>query len=364
MNNVQDIDTAWNEFCQGNCVFNDIALPSSLNEGYSKKCTPLYISTKTKISYLTHPIDLQDVFWKIPVIRYHFQNEGIVKKQMKFNSCCEKDLQNISKHIEEEKKALNHIDEHVITHIVNPDGRIKFKDVRKISIGLCKKDVISYRCKKKSAFYNCFVIILRLMFEGSFKEFHVKVFNTGKLEIPGIQNDAVVDNILDLMTKIIRPFVVTEQPLTYQKGKCETVLINSNFNCGYLINRDKLFDVIKYKYKINCSYDPCSYPGIQSEFFYDKNLLIQTGRQPVDYEKKAVTKMSFMIFRTGSVLIVGKSTEEILMIIYDFVKNMLETEFTQISDTQVISSEDHIKDTIKKQRAKKRKIILTTKNTL
>ena len=359
MNQVQDIDAAWNDFCQGNCDSNDLALPSTLNENHNTKCTSLYISTKTKISYLTHPIDLQEVFWKIPVIRYHVPIEGIVKKQMKFNSCCDKDLENISKYIEGEEKASNHIDQHIITHIVNPDGRIKFKDVRKISIGLCKKDIISYRCKKKSAFYNCFVIILRLMFDGSFKEFHVKVFNTGKLEIPGIQNDAVVDKILDLMTKIIRPFVVSEQPLTYQKGKCETVLINSNFKCGYLINRDKLFDVIKYKYKINCSYDPCSYPGIQSEFFYDKNSSTQTGRQPAHYEKDVVTKMSFMIFRTGSVLIVGKSTEEILMIIYDFVKNMLETEYPNISDTQIINSLHDTKEVVKKQRAKKRKIILT-----
>ena len=37
----------------------------------------------------------------------------------------------------------------------------KFKDIRKISIGVCKKDIISVRGKLKSAFYNCFVLILR-----------------------------------------------------------------------------------------------------------------------------------------------------------------------------------------------------------
>ena len=59
---------------------------------------------------------------------------------------------------------------------VNADGKVKFKDIRKISIGTCKKDILSYRSKKKSAFYNCFVLILRVKEDDIFKEIHVKVF--------------------------------------------------------------------------------------------------------------------------------------------------------------------------------------------
>ena len=47
-------------------------------------------------------------------------------------------------------------------------------------------DVINQRKKKKSAFYNCFVIY-RIKINGRFKEIHVKIFNTGKLEIPGFK---------------------------------------------------------------------------------------------------------------------------------------------------------------------------------
>ena len=68
---------------------------------------------------------------------------------------------------------------------------LKFKDVRKIMIGLSSKDVINQRKKKKSAFYNCFAVIYRIKINGRFKEIHVKIFNTGKLEIPGVQNDHV-----------------------------------------------------------------------------------------------------------------------------------------------------------------------------
>ena len=37
-----------------------------------------------------------------------------------------------------------------------------------------------------------------------------------------------------------------------------------------------------------------------------------------------------MIFRTGSVLIVGNCTEKILRFVYDFIKNLLQNEFVEI----------------------------------
>ena len=406
MDAMDDIDAAWQSFCEGNNIEKDISYldvnadvdadtnvdadtHTNANTDTDKlgsvsgsrdgavlggvshsvcdkivkrpKCGCLYVSTKTKISYLSHKINLADVFWKVPVIPYHIPCEGVVKKQMKFNSLCEEELAGIHANISKSCGEHNHhIDDHVITRIVNPKGRVKFKDVRKISIGLCKKDIISYRCKKKSAFYNCFVLILRVMYHEAYKEVHVKIFNTGKLEIPGIQTDEILNKVLDLLTNILRPLADTDEPLTYLKGKCETVLINSNFNCGYFINRDKMFDLLKFQYKINCSYDPCSYPGIQSEFYYDPKLSVQTGQQPSDHSehsgKEGITKISFMIFRTGSVLIVGKCTEPVLDEIYMFVCNILESEYENVGDAIIDSSSD---EEPKKRKIRKRKIIVS-----
>ena len=50
-------------------------------------------------------------------------------------------------------------DNKIIVHIDNPDGRVKFKDIRKISIGINSKDLLFSRIKDKSAFYNCFVVL-------------------------------------------------------------------------------------------------------------------------------------------------------------------------------------------------------------
>ena len=148
------------------------------------------------------------------------------------------------KFIQDKLKDETYFEEHVITHIDNPSGRIKFKDTRKLSIGVSKKDLLSYRCKKKSAFYNCFVLILRMKIADSFKEFHVKVFNTGKLEIPGVQSDINFQKILIQVLDTLQPFI--ENKLDYVADTFETVLINSNFNCGFFINREILW-VLSWK---------------------------------------------------------------------------------------------------------------------
>lgn len=311
------------------------------------KATNIYISTKTKIAYLNTPIDLSKIFWDVPVINYYIPKTGVVKKQMKFNSTTQYEVDQI----QEKLKDQTYFEENIITHIDNPNGRIKFKDIRKVSIGISKKDIMSYRCKKRSAFYNCFVIILRIKIENTFKEFHVKVFNTGKLEIPGIQNEATFQIILTEVINTLQPHI--ETPLSYKPDTEITVLINSNFNCGFFINRESLYDILKFKYNIQAIYDPCSYPGIQCKFYYNPDIGIQNGCQISEENKhlyKNIKQVSFMIFRTGSVLIVGKCDENVLMIIYDFLKIILNNEFKNIN--QKISASE-ISSIVTKDKAKK-----------
>jgi TATA-box binding protein (TBP) (component of TFIID and TFIIIB) len=319
------------------------------------KCSNIYISTKTKIAYLNTTINLAEIFWNIPIIQYYLPKTGVVKKQMKFNSITQSELDFIQEKITND----HYLEENIITHIDNPNGRIKFKDIRKISIGISKKDIMSYRSKKKSAFYNCFVIILRIKINDVFKEFHVKVFNTGKLEIPGIQNEDTFHKILNEVINTLQPYI--EMKLCYKPDSEETVLINSNFNCGFFINRESLLDILKFKYNIQCIYDPCSYPGIQSKFYYNPSIGIQNGCQISEENKelyKNIKKVSFMIFRTGSVLIVGKCDENVLYIIYDFLKNILTSEYANIFQKKHLSDTTALLAKDKTRKIRKKSIII------
>ena len=150
------------------------------------ECSEIHISTKTKIAYLNYPIPLEETFWAIPVLpSYSIPQEGIVKKEMKFKSMSKESLDALAERVEQIPPGP-FVQQNVKSHVEKGGSNVKFKDIRKVSIGLCKKQLTSFRCKEKGAFFNCFAVILRMKWQDAFREMHVKVFNTGKLEIPGI----------------------------------------------------------------------------------------------------------------------------------------------------------------------------------
>lgn len=346
------IEDDWDSFCDGDYKEAICDTTKKYSSAEKPKCSDIYISTKTTISFLNKEIPLSETFWKIPIVPYHVPRIGVIKKQMKFISLSEAELQDTISKLD---ISVFH-EHHILSRIVKDEGRINYRDIRKISVGLCKKDITSYRCKKKGAFYNCFALILRIEHLESFKEIHVKVFNTGKLEIPGIQSDDVLIKTLKLLCETLGSAFVGIDGLSWDAAKNLTVLINSNFTCGYYINREKLFQRLKYHYGINSAFDPCSYPGIQCEFYYNENAEKQDGKQPAsilsEQEKKTFIRMSFMIFRTGSVLIVGKCSDEVLHNIYKFLKNLLEIEFENVGISLVenVGNETLVK--LKKMRKK------------
>jgi hypothetical protein len=304
-------------------------------------CEELYISTKTKVLFLNQSIDIHTVFWKIPINEYWRPMDGVVKKQMKIVSKTKEEYEEYRAKLE----TVPYYTENIIKQIDNPAARrIKFKDERKITIGISKKDIMNCRGKVKNAFYNCFAIILRFKYEGAFREIHVKVFNTGKLEIPGILNTALLDIVKGMILNFIQPHIDT--PLEFVETDSESnVLINSNFNCGYYINRDMLHNILRgEKYRIETAYDPCSYPGVKCKFYFNNSLPYEDERQNGQIleedramkmselgDNKKYTEISFMIFRTGSCLIVGNCTERILKFVFEFIKKILAEEYENIS---------------------------------
>lgn len=312
-----DLNDEWDSFLKDTEY---TSLPQCVTTGPTPLSSPIYISTNTIISFLNQPIDLKTTFWKIPVLPYYESKIGIIKKQMKFNSASEQEVKEIDANVQ----FYNYGYSTILQHIDNAKGMIKYKDIRKVTIGISKKDILSYRVKQKGAFYNCFVLILRVHI-GIFKEFHVKIFNTGKIEIPGVQDMKHVPIIIESLLHVLKPFYPT---ILYNKICEETVLINSNFNCGYFINRASLYQLLITKYNISAVYDPCSYPGIQCKIYYEDGVTTTPTSVGI----------SFMIFRTGSILIVGKCSDKVIRKVYDYLVDILFEEYKQIVDSNCIHS--------------------------
>ena len=376
------------------------------------QCDELYISTKTKVLYLNQPIDIHRIFWLLPISEYWVQKECIIKKQMKIVSKSREEYEEYRQRLQ----TIPYFSEHIIKQIDNPTARrIKFKDERKITVGLSKKDIMNCRGKVKNAFYNCFAMIVRFRdptekkttipdeahipdfkpaeahipdFKPAeahipdfnpaeahipdFKEIHVKVFNTGKLEIPGILNSDLLDTVKRMVLEILSPHITS--PLFFTDcDKEDNVLINSNFNCGFYIHRERLHSIFRSdKYGIEAAYDPCSYPGVKCKFYYNHTqspdqqigqILIEDRRMKMSelIDSKKYSEISFMVFRTGSVLIVGNCSETILRVVFEFIKKVLTAEYSNI---KVITDSDIKKQKVAKIRKKTISLTLDYYNTI
>jgi len=369
------------------------------------KCQELLISTKTKVLFLNQPINIEHMFWNIQVIDYWRQEIGALKKTIKLVSLTpEKCQENQAKLV-----FLQDHSEDIIRQVNITTGprSPKYKDERKITVGISKKDIMACRGKKKNVFYNCFAMVMRVIYKGEFKEIHAKIFNTGKMEIPGVFNDELLDIAQKMVLTIMQPFIASQPPpppppppplplspsipilsletcsvqesiieekystineqepmiaeedsiiiqppplhLEYlgdglMNDESPNVLINSNFNCGFHIYREKLHNILKGpKYQLDSSYDPCTYPGVKCKFYFNH----ETG---YDYEKqkgqireedwnlkmknivadKKYTEVSIMIFRTGSSLIGGNCSERVLRFIFEFITQLIWEEYKYI----------------------------------
>lgn len=377
-------DDAWSMFCKEETLAKqmngwlapekelvhrvpDVGVPiAEVTREQAPECSPIYVSTKTKIGYLNQSVPLEDMFWAIPVLRsYAVPEVGIVKKEMKFKTTTQEALDILlSKVANIEEGPL--IQQSVKTHL-DADGAIAFKDIRKVSVGICKKQMTSFRSKVKGAFFNCFAIILRLRWEGEFREMHIKVFNTGKLEIPGIpgvNTDAFLKAVLDCLITCLSPVSDTlglTVPIDYRHDYNETVLTNSNFSANYLVDREKLTHVLRQQYRILTTYDPCSYPGVQSKFYYVESRAVQDGRPLSDAEADLPhIVVPVMVFRTGSVLIVGKFDDDVLMWVYKFVREVLKDQYAIVQSG--LSSEERPNSDTHARKTKKRFIRVDTKS--
>jgi hypothetical protein len=364
------VDEEWEAFLNNT---DDIAVrdsDKSMHIEYDKqetvlpKCDDLYISTTTKVLFLNKPVDIENIFWDISVIDYWKPCAGVIKKQMKIVNHTKEDFEKYQQKLQ----YIKYYNEHIIKQIDNPNARRnKFKDERKITVGMSKKDIMNCRGKVKNAFYNCFALILRFIYNDEFHEIHVKIFNTGKMEIPGILNDTLLHNTRLMILSILRP-IISEDLDFVENEEENNVLINSNFNCGFYINRESLYSILRSKYKIESAYDPCSYPGVKCKFYFNhdygfdnelqKGIIThkdssQTMTQLNDNKK--YTEVSFMIFRTGSCLIVGNCTEKILRFVYEYIKTILQTEYCSIYSQSEIQ-------TVKQKQPKIRKKTITISN--
>lgn len=328
----------------------------------------LTISTKSKEIKLNIPVDL-NIFWNIELVSYDSFESGIIKKQRRIK--CEKvsdyEMYLSNKLRGQKIKGCNYIQEFITKQMdVQKGDRHLFTHVSMISFGISSKDILK---NIKQAFMNCIVLIIRLktsdwdsnVIKGDdadlFHEYHVKLFNTGKITFAGVKNDIILQKLFNIvidMLKIYQPIQFELCSTDVNEYQATLVIVNSNFKCNFCIDQHTLRKIFTVKYNRPCIYNSGNqYTGLRCKYYYDLNKSVeeQTGlyahingpdvalaktsgpknrTDKILKYPKNIVRISYAIFRTGSVLIAGKCNDDILNVVYKHITKILHDEFPYI----------------------------------
>ena len=191
--------------------------------------------------------------------------------------------------------------------------------------GFSKKMLRKKRKKtKKKSFYNQATI--HVVHDG--KIMNVKLFNNGKLQITGLKKVDQGPKLVQTLIEYLQDLSIIDYDTFLVNHKL--VLINSDFDIGYEINREVLHREI-IEAGIYSSYEPCIYPGVNIKYFMNTNnfdgicecLEICNGKGRADGEGDC-KKVTIAVFKSGKVIITGGQNTDQLETAYRFIKNFID----------------------------------------
>tara|TARA_B100000575_G_C23072806_1_gene617990 strand:- start:244 stop:984 length:741 start_codon:yes stop_codon:yes gene_type:complete len=191
--------------------------------------------------------------------------------------------------------------------------------------GFSKKMLKKKRKKtKKKSFYNQATIHV----VHDKKIMNVKLFNNGKIQITGLKEIDQGPILIQTLIEYLQDLSILDYDTFLMNHKL--VLINSDFDIGYEINREVLHKEI-IDMGIYSSYEPCIYPGVNIKYFMNTNnfdgicncLEMCNGKGRADGDGNC-KKVTIAVFKSGKIIITGGQTTEQLETAYRFIKNFID----------------------------------------
>ena len=191
--------------------------------------------------------------------------------------------------------------------------------------GFSKKMLRKKRKKaKKKIFYN--QITIHVIHDE--KIMNVKLFNNGKIQITGLKNEEQGPKLVQNLIEYLQDLSIMDEDTHLVQHKL--VLINSDFDIGFEINREILHREM-IDSNIYSSYEPCIYPGVNIKYFINTNnfdgicccpgVCNGKGRANGDNDCKKIT---IAVFKSGKVIITGGQSKPQLETAYRFIKNFID----------------------------------------
>ena len=202
-----------------------------------------------------------------------------------------------------------------------------------------KKSLRKHKKKKeKKYFYNQVTIHMP---RESGKRVNMKIFNNGRVQMTGvIKSEQGLEKIYDFVQELnhiseedrIKIFGHSN-PIDHLQ-ETETVLINSNFDIGFEIDRETLHRLI-IQTGYYSSFEPCIYPGVNIKYYYNV-LNVTPGicncETPCDGKGKGDTckRITIAAFKSGKIIITGGKSPENIVTAYEFINLFISENIDEI----------------------------------
>ena len=228
----------------------------------------------------------------------------------------------------------------------------KTKDISN-SKGINPKNVKKKKYKKKNITKKRFDNQLTLIFSLNNNNINMKLFKNGRIQMTGLKDinngPVAIKTIITLINSlnIITNNIIFNDENDNNENDDENdnddndenndkilefydykiCLINSDFKFSSKLRRNKLFEYLNNNTELICSYEPCIYPGVKIQFFYnnlnDGICRCDDGFCSNKNKKSLCTKITVAIFESGCTIITGAKSLEQINITYNFIKELL-----------------------------------------
>ncbi|AYV78689.1 MAG: TATA box binding protein [Edafosvirus sp.] len=198
-----------------------------------------------------------------------------------------------------------------------------------------KKEKEKKKKKKKKNFYNQVSVVIK---PKKNNPINVKLFNNGSIQMTGCKSlenavevlgklfdklktvKAIVDPIT--VNKVIeKPFVTNYTNLSLGAVKdFRIAMINSNFNIGFKIDRDKLYGLL-LENDFECTYDPIMHACVNIKHVYSE-----------------LKNISIFVFESGAIIITGANSCDHITSAYNFINKYLLSNYKEIVKSDMLTN--------------------------
>lgn len=207
-------------------------------------------------------------------------------------------------------------------------GKNKFESITKGES--VKKKVKSRKEKQIKRFDNQATAIIKI-YATELYYINMKIFKNGNIQMTGIKKipDGItcINMLIDLIKENSNGNNIVSNLENINSSNYKIQLINSDFRVNLEIKRDVLYKILIY-YDIVCSYEPCIYPGVKIQYFWNeaKNGKCTCEEHCSTKKKNSICKkITIAVFQSGCIIITGANTLDQVNDSYKFICSTIQS---------------------------------------